>query len=127
VLLSVGFVNAGLLTLKQALCVALGANVGTTFTAWLVSTLGIGGLKITMYSLPAIGVGFLLQVLGKTQKVRSFGNILLGFGLLFLGMSIMKDVFEPLKSNPNMQNALLWLGQNPILAVLAGTLMTVLP
>ena len=54
----VGFVNAGLLSLKQALCVVLGANVGTTFTAWLVSALGISGLKITAYALPAIGVGF---------------------------------------------------------------------
>ena len=124
--MTVGFVNAGLLTLKQALCVVLGANVGTTFTAWLVSTLGIGGLKITMYSLPAIGVGFLLQALGKTQKARSLGSILLGFGLLFLGISLIRDVFEPLKSDPNAQNILLWLGQNTILAVFAGTLMTVL-
>jgi len=124
--MTVGFVNAGLLTLKQALCVVLGANVGTTFTAWLVSTLGIGGLKITMYSLPAIGVGFLLQALGKTQKARSLGSILLGFGLLFLGISLIRDVFEPLKSDPNAQNILLGLGQNTILAVFAGTLMTVL-
>jgi phosphate:Na+ symporter len=86
--MTVGFVNAGLLTLKQALCVVLGANVGTTFTAWVVSTLGIGGLKITMYSLPAIGFGFLLHVWGKSQKVKSLGSILLGFGLLFLGMSL---------------------------------------
>jgi phosphate:Na+ symporter len=124
--MTIGFVNAGLLSLKQALSVVLGANVGTTFTAWIVSTVGIEGLKITMYSLPAIGVGFLLQVIGKRQKVRSFGSILLGFGLLFLGMSLMKDAFEPLKSDPDVQNALIRLGQNPILAVLAGTLITVL-
>jgi len=124
--MTIGFVNAGLLSLKQALSVVLGANVGTTFTAWLVSTLGIGGLKITMYSLPAIGVGFLLQALGKSQKVRSLGSILLGFGLIFLGVALMRDVFEPLKSNQDVQNALIRLGQNPILAVLAGTLITLL-
>jgi len=77
-IMTVGFVNAGLLTLKQALCVVLGANVGTTFTAWLVSAFGIGAFKITTYALPAIGVGFLIGVTGKTQRVKSIGNILLG-------------------------------------------------
>ncbi len=62
--MTVGFVNAGLLTLKQALSVVLGANIGTTFTAWIVSTFGIGGLKITLYALPAIGLGFLLRTIG---------------------------------------------------------------
>ena len=61
----VGFVNAGLLTLKQAICVIIGTNVGTTATAWLVSISGVGALKITSYALPAVGVGFLMQVLGR--------------------------------------------------------------
>jgi phosphate:Na+ symporter len=74
--MTVGFVNAALLSLKQALCVVLGANVGTTMTAWLVSGLGI--LKITKYALPAIGIGFLLQVVGKTQVKRSIGQTILG-------------------------------------------------
>jgi len=122
----VGIVNAGLLTLKQALCVVLGANVGTTFTAWLVSTFGLGGLNITAYALPAIGVGFLLRTLGKTQKVKSLGNILLGFGLLFVGIGFMKEAFSPLKDSTEVQEALIWLGQNPLLAVLAGTVLTML-
>lgn len=124
--MTVGFVNAGLLTLKQALSVVLGANIGTTFTAWLVSALGIGGLKITAYALPAIGVGFLLQVIGKTQKMRSFGNILLGFGMLFIGIGFMKEGFGPLKSSSGVQDVLIWLGGHPILAVLAGTILTML-
>jgi len=124
--MTVGFVNAGLLTLKQALCVVLGANVGTTFTAWLVSAFGLGGLKITTYALPAIGIGFLLQFVGKTQKVKSLGSILLGFGLLFVGIGFMKDAFAPLKDSLGTQNALIWLGQNPILAILAGTALTML-
>lgn len=122
----VGFVNAGLLTLKQALCVVLGANIGTTFTAWLVSTFGLGGLKITTYALPAIGIGFLLRTVGKTRKIKSFGNILLGFGLLFVGIEFMKDAFSPLRDSTEVQRTLIWLGQNPLLAVLAGTVLTML-
>ncbi|MBA7658760.1 hypothetical protein ES703_66719 [subsurface metagenome] len=122
----VGFVNAGLLTLKQALCVVLGANIGTTFTAWLVSTFGLGGLKITAYALPAIGIGFLLRTVGKTRKIKSFGNILLGFGLLFVGIGFMKDAFSPLRDSTEVQRTLIWLGQNPLLAVLAGTALTML-
>ncbi len=122
----VGFVNAGLMSLRQALCVILGVNVGTTFTAWLVSMFGIGGLKITMYALPAIGVGFLLQVLGKTQKVRSFGNVLLGFGLLFVGISFMKEAFSPLKDDQAVQNILIRLMRDPLLAVLIGAVITAL-
>ncbi len=122
--MTVGLVNAGLLTLKQALCVVLGANVGTTFTAWLVSALAL--FKITSYALPAIGIGFLINVLGKTQKARSAGQILLGFGVLFIGIYFMKETFGPLKDSPDVQKAMLWLGTNPILAVLAGTMLTML-
>jgi phosphate:Na+ symporter len=122
----VGFVNAGLLTLKQALCVVLGANVGTTFTAWIVSTFGIEGLKITAYALPAIGIGFLIQVAGKTQKMKSIGSIFLGFGLLFVGIWFMKNAFDPLRDSQRVQNVLIGLGQNPILAVMAGTMITIL-
>jgi len=122
--MTVGLVNAGLLTLKQALCVVLGANVGTTFTAWLVSALAV--FKITSYALPSIGIGFLINVLGKTQKARSAGQILLGFGVLFIGIHFMKEGFGPLKDSQRAQEFLVWLGHNPILAVLAGTILTAL-
>jgi len=122
----VGFVNAGLLSLKQALCVVMGANIGTTVTAWLVSILGIGALKITTYALPAIGIGFLLRIVGRTQRTRSIGNIILGFGLLFTGIAFMKDSFSVLRESARVQEALIWLGENPILAVLAGTVITML-
>ncbi len=122
--MTVGFVNAGLLTLRNALCVVLGANIGTTFTAWLVS--GLGVFKITAYALPAIGIGFLMQTIAKTQQKRSVGQIILGFGLLFIGISFMKDAFGPLRDNQGVREALIWLGQNPILAVLAGTVITML-
>jgi phosphate:Na+ symporter len=122
--MTVGFVNASLLTLKQALCVVLGANIGTTFTAWLVS--GLAVFKITSYSLPAIGIGFLMQMLGRSQRTRNFGSVLLGFGILFTGIDFMKKGFSPLQDSQQVQQALIWLGQNPILAILAGTVVTML-
>lgn len=122
--MTVGFVNAGLLTLKQALCVVLGANVGTTITAGLVSVLAI--FKITNYALPLVGVGFLINVLGKTQRTRSIGQVMIGFGVLFLGIHFMKEAFDPLKDSLGVQEALIWLGRNPLLAVLAGTVITML-
>ena len=122
--MTVGFVNAGLLTLRQALCVVLGANVGTTMTAWLVSSMGV--FKITAYALPAIAFGFLMQVASKTQRKRSIGQIILGFGVLFIGIGFMKDGFAPLKDSEQVQQALIWLGSKPILAVLAGSIITML-
>ncbi|MFH1717786.1 MAG: Na/Pi cotransporter family protein [Planctomycetota bacterium] len=122
--MTVGFVNAGLLTLKQALAVVLGANVGTTITAGLVSVLAV--FKITNYALPVVGIGFLMTVLGKKQKTRSIGQVLIGFGILFLGIHFMKEAFAPLKDHEGVRDALIWLGGNPILAVLAGTAITML-
>jgi len=122
--MTVGFVNAGLLTLKQALCVVLGANVGTTFTAFLVSAFAV--FKITNYALPVVGLGLLITVLGKTQKTKSIGEVLIGFGVLFLGIHFMKEAFGPLKDNQDVQEVLIWIGRNPLLAVLAGTIITML-
>ncbi|MDD5063353.1 MAG: Na/Pi cotransporter family protein [Phycisphaerae bacterium] len=126
----VGLVNAGLLTLRQSLGVILGANIGTTITAWVVSLLGIGGLAVMKYALPAIGVGFLLQLVGKTQKSRGFGNIVLGLGLLFLGLTFMSDAFGPegfnISESRVVQDALVRLGENPLLGVLAGAVITAL-
>jgi phosphate:Na+ symporter len=122
--MTVGLVNAGLLTLRQALCVVLGANVGTTFTAWLVSFFAV--FKITTYALPIVGLGFLVSIGGRTQKTKSIGEVMLGFGILFLGMHFMKEAFDPLKDHQGVQEALIWLGRNPLLAVLTGTLITML-
>jgi len=122
----VGFVNAGLLTLKQAICVIIGTNVGTTATAWLVSISGLGALKITTYALPAVGIGFLLEALGKTRRTKSIGQILLGFGILFVGIGFMKDAFHPLEESPKVHELFQALGSRPILAILAGTVATML-
>lgn len=122
----VGFVNAGLLTLKQAICVIIGTNVGTTATAWLVSISGLGALKITTYALPAVGIGFLLEVLGKTRRTKSIGQILLGFGILFVGIGFMKDAFGPLEESSRVHELFQVLGSKPILAILAGAVVTML-
>ncbi|MDI9431140.1 MAG: Na/Pi cotransporter family protein [Planctomycetota bacterium] len=122
--MTVGLVNAGLLTLRQALCVVLGANVGTTFTAWLVSAFAV--FKISSYALPMVGAGFLLHIAGKSAKARNVGLIMIGFGLLFLGIHFMKEAFAPLSDNEGAKQALIWLGANPILAILAGTVLTML-
>jgi len=122
----IGFVNAALLTLRQAICVIIGTNVGTTATAWLVSISGVGALRITIYALPAVGVGFLLMTLGKTRKTKSIGQIMLGFGILFVGINFMKEAFQPLEKSPRVQEIFVALGNRPILAILAGAVVTTL-
>ncbi|MFH1615521.1 MAG: Na/Pi cotransporter family protein [Planctomycetota bacterium] len=124
----VGFVNAGLLTLKQAICVVIGTNVGTTMTAWLVSISGIemGAFKVTSYALPAIGIGFVLYVAGRSRRIKNLGQIILGFGLLFVGIGFMKDAFEVLEKSEKVQKLFVSLGGHPYLAILAGTIVTML-
>ena len=122
----IGFVNAGLLTLRQAICVIIGTNVGTTATAWLVSVSGLGAFKITAYALPAVALGFLLNVGGRTRKMKNIGQIMLGFGVLFVGIGFMKDAFEPLEQSPKVQELFVTLGSRPFLAILAGTVVTML-
>ncbi|GMO28928.1 MAG: Na/Pi cotransporter family protein [Spirochaetaceae bacterium] len=82
----VSFVNAGLLTLKQSIGVIMGANIGTTVTAWIVSLIGFS-LKISTLALPAIGIGFVLAAF--KWKHREVGNMVMGFGLLFLGLDFL--------------------------------------
>jgi len=122
----VGLVNAGLLTLKQAIGVVIGANVGTTATAWLVSISGLEFLDISMYAMPAVGLGFLLYIGGRTRKWKSIGEIMLGFGILFLGIGFMKDGFAPLEKSPKVQEIFISLGDKPFLALLAGAGLTMI-
>ena len=122
----IGFVNAGLLTLKQAICIIIGTNVGTTATAWLVSISGLGAFKITAYALPAVALGFLLNIGGRARRMKNLGQVLLGFGILFIGIGFMKDAFAPLEESPKVQELFVLLGNRPFLAILAGTGITVL-
>ena len=119
----VGFVNAGLLALKQAITVIIGANIGTTFTAWLVSSMSI--FKISKYALPAIGLGFAIMTLCKTKK-KHWGQVIFGFGLLFIGLHYMKEAFEPLRDSEYVKNIFVTFSDYPLLGVLAGIVFTVL-
>ena len=85
----VSFVNAELLTLVQSIGIIMGANIGTTVTGWIVALLGFK-VKIAHFALPAIGVGFVAGYM-KNYKVRQWGNVLIGFGFLFLGLSLLKE------------------------------------
>ncbi|GHT87326.1 phosphate:sodium symporter [Spirochaetia bacterium] len=93
----VSFVNAGLLTLTQAIGVILGANIGTTVTAWVVSLVGFS-LKISSLALPAVGIGFVMSVV--KWKRQDLGGVLLGFGLLFLGLDFLTKSMPDLSAHP---------------------------
>jgi len=121
----VGFVNAGLLTLKQAISVIIGTNIGTTATAWLVSISGFE-FKISNYALPAIAVGFGLQLFGRTRIIKNIGEIVLGFGILFIGIDFMKGAFSGLEGSDRTQELLIKAADNPLLAILAGMTVTML-
>ncbi|MDY0162017.1 Na/Pi cotransporter family protein [Desulfobotulus sp.] len=116
----VGFVNAGLMNLTQALSVVLGANVGTTVTAQLIA------FKITSLALPAIGVGVFLRLFSRISKLQYWGEILIGFGLLFLGLQVMTDGFVPLRKSAMFREAFIYFSVNPLAAAFAGAVLTML-
>ncbi len=118
----VGFVNAGLIALKQAISVIIGANIGTTFTAWLVSSMSV--FKVTQYALPAVGIGFAIKTFGRTKNARFWGQVLMGFGLLFMGLGFLKDAFEPLQKSQQVKDLFLRFNDNPLLGVLVGMIIT---
>lgn len=95
---AIGFVNAGLLNLPQALWVLFGANVGTTMTGWLVAMVGLQ-FKIEALALPLIGLGMLLRLSGEGKRRDAFGAALAGFGVLFLGIELLKETFSGLSTD----------------------------
>lgn len=94
---TIGFVNAGLLNLTQALGVIFGANIGTTVTGWLVALIGFE-INISAFALPLIGLGMLLRLTGGQSRWAAIGTALVGFGLFFIGIQILKDAFEGIVS-----------------------------
>ncbi|MFQ6136303.1 MAG: Na/Pi cotransporter family protein [Candidatus Hydrothermarchaeales archaeon] len=113
----IGLINAGLLNLEQSLGVIMGANIGTTVTAQLVA------FKVGMYALPMIAIGFVLFFF-KRKKYVYIGQVILGFGLLFLGMNFMKDAVLPLRSDPFSINSLASFGRYPLLGISASAIFT---
>ena len=96
----VGFVNAGLLTLTQAFGVIMGANIGTTITAWLISLLGFKA-DISILAVPLMAIGFILSI-SKKEKYKNISEFIIGFALLFLGLSLMKNSVPDLKQTPEV-------------------------
>jgi len=116
----VGFVNAGLMSLVQSIGIILGANIGTTVTAQLIA------FKITKYALPAIGIGAGFKLFSRNQKWSYVGEVLLGFGLLFFGLSVMKNAFDPLKASEEFRQVFIMVGDNHLLGVLIGAILTII-
>lgn len=124
----VSFVNAGLLKLRQAIGVIMGANIGTTITAVLILVFGFSKFSISHYTLPIIAVGFPM-LFAKKVEWKYWGEFLIGFALLFMGLSALKGAVPDLKHNPEI---LAWITElnnlgflSVIIAVLIGTILTV--
>ena len=98
---TIGFVNAGLLTLFQAVGVIYGANIGTTMTAWLVAILGFN-IKVELFALPMIGIGVPLWFLASHSRKGAFGQVFAGFGLFFIGIDTLKNAFQTASSSFNL-------------------------
>jgi len=121
---TIGFVNAGLLRLRQSINVIYGCNIGTTMTGWLVALIGFK-IKISAFALPLVALGMLLKLAGNERKISHLGMALAGFGLFFIGLDFLKTAFEGLDD----QLPLTEIQQTPIgliLFVLAGFLLTFL-
>ncbi len=126
----VGFVNSGIMTLRQAINVIMGANVGTTVTAWILSLGGISGdnifvqlLKPTSFTPVLALIGIVMTMFGKSSKKKDTGTILLGFAVLMFGMDAMSGAVSGLADVPAFQQMFL-LFKNPILGVLVGAVLT---
>lgn len=130
----VGFVNAEILNLTQAVGVIMGANIGTTITSWLVSMNAISGdgnvimsvLKPEFYAPLFIGIGAFLLMFAKKEKKKEVGEILVGFGVLFIGLNFMSSSVEPYSDSPIFVKAFQLLGGNPVLGILVGAVVTAL-
>lgn len=117
--LIIGFVSAGLMELKQAISVVLGANVGTTITAQLIA------FKIGDYAWMFVFIGFVMMFfLKKYERISQIGQIIFGFGVLFVGINIMGEVMNPLASSPVFTDLMMKVKDVPVLGVLVGIIMT---
>lgn len=121
----VGFVNAGLMNLQQTVGIIMGANIGTTVTGWLVSSVQWAGVFSPENLAPiAVFIGAALAIFSKKQTVNQIGEILVGFGMLFIGIEMMSSGVEPLQKLPAFKEAFTQFGRNPLLGVLVGAVVT---
>lgn len=123
----VGFVNAGLMDLTQAVSLIMGANIGTTVTGWLVSANEWAGfLKPEMLAPVAVVIGTFMVLFAKKNRAKQIGEIIAGFGMLFIGISMMADGVAPLKDSPSLANLFTTFSNNPLLGIFAGFAVTAL-
>ena len=126
----VGFVNSGIMSLRQAINIIIGANVGTTITSWILSLSGLGDgnifmtiLKPSTFSPVLAIIGVAILMFAKRPKQKDIATILIGFGVLMIGMDLMSSAVKPLSGNESF-TSILTMFENPILGVLAGALLT---
>lgn len=126
----VGFVNAGIMKLGQTISIIMGANIGTTVTAWLLSTTGISGdsffiqlFKPSSFTPILAAVGIIMTMVSSSDKKKDIGTILLGFAILMFGMETMSGSMSGLKDSPAFAKMLIMF-QNPLMGILSGTVLT---
>ena len=118
--ITIGLVGAGLLTLRQAIGIIMGANIGTTITTFII------GFNISAYALPILFIGAFCLFFVKIEKVNNVGRILFGFGGVFFSLTLMSGAMAPLKYLPAFKDVMVSLSGSPILGVFIGTTITVL-
>ena len=114
----VGLINAGIVSLAQGASVVIGANIGTTITAQIIA------FKISKYALPAIGIGVAMMLIPRKKKTQFWGQVLLSFGMVFLGLTTMSGVMKPLKDVPAVTDFFVQLSNSPFLGILLGVIFT---
>lgn len=118
--LTIGLVTAGFMTLRQAIGVIMGANIGTTATAFII------GINISDYALPIMALGAFLIFFFKNHKANNFGRVFFGFGSLFFGLTLMGDATKPLRDAPIFIDLTLSMADNPLLGVAIGMIITII-
>lgn len=118
--LTIGLVTAGFMNLRQAIGVIMGANIGTTTTAFII------GINISDYALPILALGAFLIFFFKNHKVNNFGQVFFGFGALFFGLNLMGDAMKPMRDAQFFTDLTVSFSDNPLLGVLAGVVFTVI-
>jgi phosphate:Na+ symporter len=121
--MTVGFVNAGLMSLTQAIGVIFGSNIGTTITGWIIS------IKVGKYGLLFIGLGIFPALFSKNSKIQNMGKVLFGIGMIFLGLNLMSGAFKPLRSDADFLNMISYFSGDTyssyFASILTGCLLTV--
>ncbi len=115
--LVVGFISAGFMTLTQSVGIIMGANIGSTFTAQIVA------FNVTQYALLLVAVGFFMLFTAKTERVRHYGSMLMGLGLIFYGMGVMGEAMNPLRTYEPFLDLMVRM-ENPLLGILVGAVFT---